>query len=401
MATLEQVQVARPENVPAERVVDVNIYDLPHADEDPQLAWRRLRDTADLVWSPWHDGHWIALSADLLETIYKDAETFSSREANVPRNPDGIKLIPLQADGPLHASSRLMFDAWFKPSQLEPSRRQARALTVELIEGFRPRGRCEFITEFAQILPLVVFLTLVDLPLADRERLHTLVERMVRGSDDPEERLQVQYALAEYLGGWLDRRRRQPGEDILSKVVHGQLLGQPVNDEQAMSIGVLLLLGGLDTVASMMGFVMRHLATHPEHRRWIVGNPQRIAVAVEELMRRHGVAANMRVATRDVVLDGVTIKAGDCISTPTAAHGLDERRFANPERVDFERTPQTTLVFGAGPHRCPGMNLARLEMRVMIEEWLARIPDFAIDPEVGLVQKAGPVNGMSRLGLRW
>jgi cytochrome P450 len=396
MANLE-----RPENVPAERVVNVNIYDLPLAEQDPQLAWRRLRETADLVWSPYHDGHWIALSADLLETLYKDPVTFSSRYGNVPRDPDGLKLIPLQADGALHTSSRQMFDAWFKPSTLEPSRKQARELSIQLIEGFLQNGRCEFISEFAQILPLVIFLTLVDLPLADRERLHTLVERMVRGSDDPVEREQITKALTDYLTGWLELRRREPGDDILSRVVHGELLGQPVSHEQSLSIGVLLLLGGLDTVASMMGFVMRHLASHPEHRRWIANNPQRIAGAVEELMRRHGVASNMRMATRDVVLDGVTIRAGDCISTPTAAHGLDERRFANPAEVDFERKPQTTLVFGAGPHRCPGMNLARLEIRIMIEEWLARIPEFEIDPDVEIIQKAGPVNGMSQLGLRW
>lgn len=391
---------AIPAHVPADRVIDVDIYNLPGADQDAQLAWRNLRDRADLIWTPRHGGHWIAVGADVVESIYRRPEIFSSRESSVPPGSTLIAMMPLQADGAMHTAARRIFDPWFRPSALEPFRRQAQALAVELIEGLRPKGRCEFVSEFGEILPLVIFLSMVDLPVAHREALHEHVEVMTRQEDIARRQAAFQ-AIIDYLDGWLDKRRRQPGDDVLSKVVHGDLDGVAVTDEQALGMGALLLLGGLDTVASMMGFIMRFLATHPDHRRWIRDNPSDIAKVVEELMRRHGVATNLRTATRDIELDGVTLRAGDFISTPTAVHGLDERRFPDPEDVDFERPARQTLVFGAGPHRCPGMNLARLELRILIEEWLARIPDFELDPDIPMVQKTGGVNGVLKLGLKW
>lgn len=390
-----------PENVPLDRVVDVNIFNLPGGSEDAQLAWRNLRGKSDLIWSPQFGGHWIAVGADVIEHIYRSPELFSSRESTLPRGMHALPVYPLQADGAMHTATRRIFDAWFKPSALEPYRRQARDLTISLIEGFRSRGRCEFIGEFAQILPLVIFLSMVDLPLEDREPLRQHVETIVRQSADPTQRQAAFQALIGYLDGRLDQRRRAPGDDILSKMVTSEVQGRPVSKDEALGMGALLLLGGLDTVASMMGYFMQFLATHPEHRRWIVAHPERIANAVEELMRRHGVAANLRTAREDIAIDGVVIRAGDCVTTPTAAHGLDERRFANPEAVDFERPAQPSLAFGAGPHRCVGMNLARLELRILLEEWLARIPEFELDPQVPTMQQAGPVNGVTQLGLRW
>lgn len=390
-----------PRNVPESRVVTVNIFDLPGGNSDAQMAWRRLRDTADLVWTPFHGGHWIATGADIIEQIYRSPELFSSQESSLPKGTHALPVYPLQADGELHTSTRRIFDAWFKPSALAPYRDQARELTVELIESLRPRGRCEFITEFAQIVPLVIFMRMVDLPQEDREQLRIHVETIVRDSDDLAKRQAAYQALVHYLQYWLDQRRLSPGNDVLSKMVHSDIMGRAPTNEEALGMGTLLLLGGLDTVASMMGYIMHFLATHPEHRRWIVEHPDRIGTAVEELMRRHGVATNLRVAIQDVEIDGVTIRKGDCVSTPTPAHGLDERRFPDPETVDFERPPQPTLVFGAGPHRCVGMNLARLEIRVLLEEWLARIGDFELDPQVPVRQQAGPVNGVTQLGLRW
>jgi cytochrome P450 len=393
--------VELPENVPADRLVDVNIYDLPGGTVDAQRAWARLGETAGLVWSPHLGGHWIAAAADTVEFVYRHPDLFSSRVSILPRPTHGLPIYPLEADGELHRATRRIFEPWFKPTALVPYRDEARSLTIELIEGFRPRGGCEFIGEFAQIVPLVVFLRMVDLPLEDRELLRGHVEIIVRESDDQAAREAAFGGLTTYIHGWLDRRRRKPGDDILTNLVHAEVLGRPVSEEEALGMGVLLLVGGLDTVASSMGYVMRFLATHPEHRLWLIDHPERTPAAIEEMMRRYAVATNVRVATGDVALDGVTIRAGQCVSIPTPAHGLDERRFANADSVDFERRPQQTLVFGAGPHRCVGMNLARLELRILVEEWLARIPDFALDPEMSVGERAGPVNGITRLGLRW
>jgi len=145
------------------------------------------------------------------------------------------------------------------------------------------------------------------------------------------------------------------------------------------------------------------LAEHPEHRRWLLDNPDRTrtAFAIEEIMRRHGVANNMRTALHDMELDGTLVRAGDLIMVASALHGLDPREFDHPDEVDFSRASKTPATFGAGPHRCPGASLARLEMRILVEEWLSRIPDFWVDPDEPVIQRSGGVNGILRLPLRW
>ena len=390
----------RPAHVPAERVVDIDYFDLPGAHEDVPTAWHNLRGRYDLIWTPRYGGHWIATGAPVMETIYAQPEVFSNCEIGIPPGTMLLPMLPIQKDGADHKAYRSIIEPAFQPKVIEGYAQRARELTIELIEGFRERGSCEFIADYALILPLSIFLQMVDLPQADREQLHAHVEVTTRSSD-MEKRHQAFRAIMAYLEGWIAKRREQPGDDLLSTVVHSHPFGRAATHQEILGLGGLLLFGGLDTVASMMGFVMHFLATHPTHRQWLIDNPRLVSAGIEEIMRRHAVASNTRMATRAVELDGVTVKAGDLILVPTIMYGVDDRKFEQPLEVRFDRTAQRNATFGAGPHRCPGMNLARLEMRVMVEEWLKRIPDFEVDPDREVIQRSGAVNGVLQLPLRW
>jgi cytochrome P450 len=271
---------------------------------------------------------------------------------------------------------------------------------VEIIERVKLDGRCEFVGDYALVLPLVIFLSMVDLPLDDREELHGYT-RVMTHEADLAKRHQAFQAMIDYLNRKIAERKARPGSDLLSQVVDAEIFGRPATHEEVLGTSILLLFGGLDTVASMMAFVMRFLAENPEHRRSIRDNPGRIAFAIEEIMRRYGVANNMRTAIDDVELTGTTVRAGEHVMLVSCLHGLDAREYDRPLVVDFERAPKKPATFGAGAHRCPGASLARMEMRIMVELWLRHIPDFEVDPDQIVVERSGGVNGIMRLPLRW
>lgn len=388
------------EDVRRQRTVDVNIFELPSGTENAQLAWLQLRDKGAMLWTPWHGGHWIATSGELIERIYRDPDSFSNREVGIPPKKFPLQLLPIQLDGMEHRTFRALIEPAFRPAAVQRYGVMARALARQLIDEIQPQGRCEFVADFSLVMPLAIFLSIVDLPVEDRVTLHGLARRSSR-SPTQEQRGAAFQEIVRYLEHWIARRREEPGDDLLSGIVHAQIEGKPLTHEQVLGTAILLLFAGLDTVAAMMAFVMQHLAQHPDHRRWMRDNPSKLSFAIEELMRRHGVANNVRTVTQDVELDGIVIRKDEIIVIPNCLHGLDDQQFDHARQIDFSRHLGQTATFGWGPHRCAGANLARLEMRILMEEWLPRIPDFEIDPDGPVIQQTGTVNGMLQLPLRW
>jgi cytochrome P450 len=389
----------RPPHVPAELVRDFDLFHPPGANQDVHAAWVALQDGPPIVWTPRNGGHWIGTrAADLME-MQTNWELFSYASINIPRNP--TPSLPLESDPPLHTALRAIISPLFTPDTLSRVERLARELTITLIEGLKPRGYCEFKSEFALHLPIVVFLRLVDLPLEGREHLLRLVEKRVR-SAVAEERNAAKAGLLEYMRDAIAERRANPGQDFISRILHAQVQGRPLNDFEAQNVLATLLSGGLDTVASMMGFVMAYLAQHPDQRDRLAKDRALIPRAVDELIRRHGLANTARLITRDVVFKGVSLKKGEQIIVPSALIGLDPALFADPLNVDFDR-PNVARhgTFGNGIHRCPGANLARLEIRVVLEEWLTRMPEFNIDPLKPIVMASGLVSTLAKLHLAW
>ena len=391
----------RPAHVSPERVVDFDYLAPEGHEHDVHRAWSRLHAPGipDIVWTPHYGGHWIATRAADIDAMQLDSARFSHAAVNVPKAEQMIRLVPLEMDPPEHTPFRALLSPKFGPRPVADLESSVRALAIELIEGFVAQGECEFVDAFAKRLPIVVFLRLVDLPLEDRETLLEMTEAAVRG--DGERRMWSFQQLQQYIGQWIVARRARPGPDLFSTMVNAKVHGRDYTPEETFGMMVNVIFGGLDTVASSIGFLTRHLAEHPSLRQQLVADRALIPVAIEEFLRRFGIPNTARVITRDFEYGGVPFKAGEQITLPKALHGLDERRYADPLTVDFARPSSRHAAFGDGPHRCPGAGLARMELRVFLEEWLSRIPDFGIKPGASPVTSSGNVNGMMVLPLVW
>ncbi|MEX3689431.1 cytochrome P450 [Paraburkholderia sp. BR14263] len=387
-----------PDHVPRELVVDFDYMNPPGAQDDVHLAWKSLHAGPDIVWSPYYGGHWIATRGEDIEAMQKDHTRFSHQSVNIPPLNES-RLVPLELDPPEHTAYRNLITPAFLPQAIASLESDVRSLAIELIEKLAPRGECEFVSEFSKILPIVIFLRLADLPLSDREQLLEWAEWAVRGNLD--ERIESQHRLGGYIATWVEKRKAQAGGDLVSLIVNAQIDGKPISPERMFGMFIVVLFGGLDTVASLMGFIARFLAENPAHRRQLIENPELMVSSVDELIRRFGVANTARLITQDMEYKGVQFKKGDQIQLPNSLFGLDDRKFSNPLAVDLTRKPVMHAAFGNGPHRCPGSFLARTEIKVFLQEWLKRIPDFRIregdKPRCG----SGSVNGMLYLPLAW
>ncbi|MES2258348.1 MAG: cytochrome P450 [Pseudomonadota bacterium] len=387
-----------PAHVPQELVVDFNFMNPPGGEDDIHLAWASLHDGPDIVWSPYNGGHWIATRGADIEVLQKDFARFSSCSISIPPTTE-VKTVPLELDPPEHTPFRALIAPSFLPQAVASLEADMRTLSIELIEAFRQRGECEFVSEFAKILPIVIFLRLADLPLEDRDRLLDMAEMAVRG--DLEMRMQAIQDLGQYIGKWVVERQANPGKDLVSLMANAQIDGAPISPERMFGMMIVVLFGGLDTVASLLGFIARFLAENPAQRQQLIDQPDLINSAIDELVRRFGVSSTARVITADMEFNGVQLKENEQILVPSFMYGLDERKFPNPLMVDVTRKPVVHAAFGNGPHRCPGSFLARVEIKVFVQEWLKRIPHFSIKPGDKPRCGSGAVNGMLYLPLVW
>ena len=295
-------------------------------------------------------------------------------------------MIPQQIDPPRQTRFRKILDPQFSRKRmlaLEPElRRHAR----ELIEAFAGRGRCEFMRAFAVPFPGIAFLRLMGLPIEDLDLLLGWKDGIIRPPGPreaaPAARASAGKQIYAYFERALDRRAaREPGDDVLAHLLRAEIDGRPLTREEMLDICFVFLLGGLDTVTATLGCSVLYLAENPEQRRRLVEAPERIPGAVEELLRwETPVMGVTRLVKQDVRLSGVEIAAGQIAFLLLGAADTDAAEFAEAMRVDFARERNPHLAFGGGPHRCLGSHLARVELRVALEEIHRRIPDYALEP---------------------
>lgn len=391
-----------PSHVPSELVFDFDFFNPPGGEEDIHLAWKRLHDQApDIFWTPRNGGHWIATRAEDIDVMQLDHERFSHGNFMLPKQDMPFPPLPLNLDPPEHTPFRQLIAPALSPRAVQSLTDTARATAIELIDKLAPQGHCEFVGDFAKVLPIVVFLGIVDLPAEDRELLLPLADVVVR-SPDPQAKMEANKQIAGYLMKWIQLRSQEPGSDLISKIAHAKIKGRPLTPPEVFGLCTLVLVGGLDTVAGMLAFIARYLAEHPEHRRELIERPELLPVAIEELMRRHGLPNTARLITHDFEYKGIAFKQGEMIQMPKVLYNFDERVIDDPLTVNFHRPqPVPNATFGAGPHKCPGGPLARNEVQVFLEEWLKRIPDFRIKPGSKVRTMGGMVNGLESLELVW
>jgi cytochrome P450 len=353
----------------------------------------------DIFWTPRNGGHWIATRGEDIREIQTNHRRFSQRVMTIPAAAQFFRILPANADPPEHGPYRRIIMPAFLPKAIERLEAGIGAQARELVEAIAPLGRCEFIEDFARKLPIIAFLKVVDLPIGDRELLVRLADTIMHGTD----RAAADAAQADmlaYIMKWIEERRANPGDDLISTVVHARIEDRPLDGEEILGLVRLILFGGLDTLTSLMGFVWRFLATHPDHCAQLAKHPELRRNAVEELIRRHGVVNTARFITEDCVYKGVPFRAGDMIQIPNALVGLDERINPDPLAVDFRRPHPQHAAFGSGPHTCPGALLARREIAISLEAWLELIPRFGLAAKPQL-HSGSSNNGVLRLDLAW
>ncbi len=315
-------------------------------------------------------------------------------------------LIPLQIDPPDHVKFRRLLDPLFAPREVEKLEADVRALVGDLIDRFADSGACEFNAAVAIPLPCTVFLRLMGLPIEDLDLFLRFKDGIIRpDATDGESRSAMARAVGQEIYAYFEdviaQRRSQPEDDLLSGFIAAEIDGERLTTEDILDISYLFLLAGLDTVTASLGCAVSYLASHPDHQQSLRDDPARIPAAVEELLRwETPVPGVPRLAMRDVEVAGTTIPAGRTVTCLLASANTDGAEFPEPEVVDFDRPANRHLAFGGGVHRCLGSHLARLEMRVALEELHRRIPAYAIAPGETPVYSMG-IRGAEYLPLVW
>lgn len=386
----------RPPHVPPDRVVDVDIYRMPGSETDFLAAWKALQasSTRRLLWTPRNGGHWLVVRSDDVAHIYADHENFSSRITIVPREwGEQYPLRPTTLDPPEHLKYRRVLTKVLSADRVRPAESHVRTLAAAAAVRLQPRGRCEFISEFAAELPLALFARLADIPPE-----HTSV--LPRYAEDPrgEEGLvpvePIMDRFAAFLRNIIAERRQRPGSDLISVIAASNIDGRPIDADEACELATAVLTGGLDTVVSTLGLMVRHLAQDTALRRRLVTDPSQIPLAVAGMLRRFPIMTKARLARHDREIDGVVIRAGDMVVLPPLSDDSEDA-------LRSGRRKSTHATFGNGVHRCPGATLAQRELEIMIEQWLARIPDFQLDPSHPLRMQGGVLGAVLTLPLHW
>ncbi len=315
-------------------------------------------------------------------------------------------LIPLQVDPPEHVKFRRLLDPLFAPREVEKLERAVRSLVSDLIDEFVDAGECEFNAAVAIPLPCTVFLRLMGLPLDDLDLFLRFKDGIIRpDAKDMDERRTMARATGQEIYTYFEQviaaRRERPEDDLLSGFLSAEVDGVVLTTEDILDISYLFLLAGLDTVTASLGCAVAYLAAHPDRQQALRDDPSLIPAAVEELLRwETPVPGVPRVTTRDVEMAGTTIPAGQAVTCLLATANTDADEFPEPETVDFDRAANRHVAFGGGVHRCLGSHLARLEMRVALEELHRRVPVYSVADGETPVYSMG-IRAVEYLPLEW
>lgn len=394
----------RADEIPAERVVSFDFRAHAGMSSDPWTVLHDLGRGQGFFFSPELGGYWCATKRELVVEILRDWSLFSTSNIRVPKVDRHVPSIPHHMDPPEHGKYRISVVELFGHRVLDELAPAIRETAISLVEAMAPKGEGDFVREFAMRMPVEIFMRLCGLPLERRDELVGWVQAYFHGAT-VEEANAAHDASVGFLREWLDDQVTRPdagASHIMSGLLRTRVDGRPLTREEMLSIVITLFNGGLDTVAAQMTHVMRFFAERPDQRQRLIERPELIPDAVEELLRRFSIISIGREVTRDADFAGAQIKKGDMVLCMISAAGLDEDVFPQALDVDFQRTNRRHhCAFGSGPHMCVGAPLARLELRIMLEELLPRLPGLAVRPGAQLSYHTGVTLGVAELPLTW
>ncbi len=346
----------------------------------------RMRSVCPVAHSDEYGGFWVLTRYQDVFRVAQDWETFSSAHSlTVPEAPVSVRNLPVEVDPPLQRAYKRLINAYLTPAVVGGWEQATRALVTRLIDGFIDDGRCEFMGAFARPFPSRAFFDLaLNAPAGDVDKVAYLASKSSVPTDP--EAGACWAGLSEWIAGFLDERRGQPPRgDVVDGVLNAEIDGRPITSEEVTGIIQLLILGGLETTAGALGLMMVRFCNQPEIPARLRRQPELIPRAVEELLRLDGpFVAIARTATNDTEIDGHRIGKGEKVIIYWASADHDEDEFPHADTFDLERGSNRHLAFGVGPHRCAGSNVARLNLRVALEELLGRIDDLALQDDADI-----------------
>ncbi|HYM14904.1 MAG TPA: cytochrome P450 [Dehalococcoidia bacterium] len=397
-------------------------YDIFSRDyiRDPFPIWDEVRGKCPIAHTDRWGGSFMPTRYEDLFNIARDIQHYSSRNvlvADVMPPPDAIEqevspedqeLIqqynvgapPITSDPPVHTWARKLLLPPFSATSVAKYEQETRELCNELIDGFIRAGRADGAADYAQQIPPRVIASMLGIPKEMTSTFTDWVRGFLElGLTDPELREQSARNIFGFMIEQVQQRKEHPGEDLISYLLEQKVDGEPVPEPHVVGTCFLLLVAGIDTTWSSIGSALWHLAQHPEHRKQLIEQPALIDNAVEELLRAYSPVTMARYVAEDTEYAGCPIPEGSKVLMNFPAANRDPSVFEHPDQVILDREKNPHIAFGVGIHRCAGSNLARMEMKVSIQEWLKRIPDYRLENPDAVTWAGGQVRGPRQMAV--
>jgi cytochrome P450 len=381
----------------------------PEYAQNAIAIWADLRDRCPIARTERFGGAWLPTRFEDVAAIAYDTEHFSSRAiiAGNYRPPLDIAPVggepPISSDPPFHHDARKLLLPAFTKTNVAKQAVTTEAFCHSLIDGLSGRDVVDAATEYGMHIPVRVIADMLGFPAEDGPTFALFVEDALEGADEPagegdgEERGD---ALFDYLLAQIRDHVTNPRDDLTTYLINAELYGQKLEPQHVAGTMALLLIAGIDTTWSAIGASLWHLAQHPEDRRRLVEEPALRATAVEEFLRAYAPVTMARLVKEDISFGGVEMKAEDWVLLPFPAANRDPERFERADEVLIDREVNRHAAFGLGIHRCVGSHLARMELRVALDVWLDRIPEFGLADPDAVRWSTGQIRGPRTLPLR-
>ncbi|MEV0617774.1 cytochrome P450 [Nonomuraea sp. NPDC050404] len=385
--------------------------DFSHVDPawaaDPYPIQDDLRRRCPIAHTERFGGVWLPTRYEDVAAVAYDTERFSSRAIIVSNNKPPLDLAPagdappITSDPPFHHDARRLLLPAFTKSAVAKREEATRAFCHELIDSFEGRDVVDAASEYAQHIPTRVIADMLGLPPGDGPRFRVFVENVLESAGrPPEERIAHFDELSDYLVAQIHDHLARPRDDLTTYLINAELHGAKLDPVHLVGTMMLLLIAGIDTSWSAIGASLWHLARTPADRERLVAEPELLPTAMEELLRAYAPVTMARLVKEDMRWNGVDMRADDWILLSFPAANRDPAQFDRADEVIIDREVNRHAAFGLGVHRCVGSHLARMELRVALEVWLARVPAFALADPAAVTWAAGQVRGPRTLPLR-
>lgn len=388
-APSEQMLASVPPHVPKDLVRDLGLFDEPNTLLDPFAITEGALEALPPIfyWAKSRpgitEGFWCVTRYEDTREVFQNSDLYSNQGAvNFPSLVgETFRMIPLSIDPPEHGQYRLMLNPWFSPNAINRLTADIQKVVNELIDGFVDNGKCDAAFDFARIYPVRIFLGIMGFPFEMMDQFLQWEYAILHSEKNPERmKWGVAGAIA-YLRSYIKEVKARPNDKLASTIVHGQVAGRPITDDEIIGTLFFLWIGGLDTVAATTALFLRRLAIDAEMQETLRGDPSLIPNAIEEFLRVQPIVNSSRIAKANHVIHGVTVRAGDRVMGLNLTSNFDPDEFEQPREVRFDRTVNRHFTFGGGAHRCLGSHLARKEMAIALGEFLRRVPAFRMQED--------------------